>query len=423
MKQKLSMIAGPRRACFSYSFGMTLALVGASLLGPSARAAVDFRPLATIDVSHNTNVFARPADQPPFPETGNTALGDTITQYLVGAIAEFTWMRDKLSLTAQGSRFDYNHFGELNHYDSKFGGSLDWRLGTILDGNVGYTQSRLMGPLADTLADQLEIQTEKQGTATVRLLITPRWRFDVKPVWHDLESPLPAFPQFGFKETSVTGTLNYVGIDKLTAGLRWDYLDGSFHHIVAATKYRQTTAELVANYAVTNFSTFDAEAGFTRRNNSLVNPQDAVALGLAAAPAGTNSAFTGALGFRRQFSSKTSASVRILREIDSYVAGANPAVSTSGEATVKWEPDFRFSFVALYRLGRQAIQGAVANSDFTTRSDTARHAELAVEYHALYWLTFRPYALYDKRTSSFHDANYSATIAGIQFTAQLQPLR
>ena len=423
MKQKLSRVAGCSRACFLYSFGTALGLVGAGFLGPSARAAVDFRPLATIDVSHNSNVFARPSDQPPFAGTGNTALGDTITQYLVGATAEFSWLREKLSLTAQGSRFDYNRFDQLNHYDSSFGGTLDWRLGTIIDGDVEYRQSRLMGPTADTLADQLEIQTEKQGTATARILITPRWRFDVKPAWHDLESPLPAFPQFGFKETRVTGTLNYVGIDKLTAGLRWDYLDGSFHHIVAATKYRQTTTELVANYAVTNFSSFDAEAGFTRRNNSLVNPQDAVALGLAAAPEGTNSAFTGALGFRRQFSSKTSASVRILREIDSYVAGANPAVSTGGEVTLKWEPDFRFSFVARYSLDRQAIQGAVATSDFTTRSDTARHAELAVEYHALYWLTFRPYALYDKRTSSFHDANYAATVAGIQFRAQLQPLR
>ncbi len=422
MKQKLSMVARPRRACFLYSFGLALALAGASILGPSARAAVDFRPLATIDVSHNSNVFARPADQPPFPETGNTALGDTITQYLVGATAEFSWLREKLLLTAQGSRFDYNHFDELNHYDSRFGGTFDWQLGTILDGDLEYTQNRMMGPLADTLADQLEIQTEKQATATVRIKLSPRWRFDVKPAWHDLESPLPDFPQFGFKETRISGTLDYLGINKLTAGLRGDYLDGSFHDIVAATKYRQTTTELVVSYAVSNFSSFDAEAGYTHRNNSLVDPRDAVALGLAAAPEGTNSAFTGSLGFRRQFSAKTSASLRVLREIDSYVAGANPAVSTAGEATVKWEPDFRFSFVAQYRLARQAIQGVVATSDFTTRADTARHAELAVEYHAFHWLTLRPYALYDKRTSSFHDANYTATIFGVEFRAQLQQL-
>jgi hypothetical protein len=417
MNQKLSMDCRPGRAWVT-----ALALVGAGLLGPSARAAVDVRPLATVDVYHNSNVFARPADQPPFPETGNTGLGDTITQYLVGATAEFSWAREKLLLTAQGARFNYNRFGELNHYESRFGGTLDWRLGTILDGDVGYTQNRLMGPLADTLSDQLEIQTEKQGTATVRILLTPRWRFDVKPAWHDLESPLAAFPQFGFKETRVSGTLNYVGINKLTTGLREDYLEGSFHDIVAATKYHQTTTELVANYAVTNFSSFDAEAGFTRRNNSLVNPQDAVALGPAAAPEGTNTAFTGSLGFRRQFSSKTSVSVRVLRAIDSYVAGANPAVSTAGEATMKWEPDFRFSFVARYRLAREAIQGALATSDFTTRSDTARHAELAVEYHALHWLTFRPYTLYDKRTSNFHNANYTATVVGIEFTARLEPL-
>jgi hypothetical protein len=420
MKQKLSRVAGPRRA-----FCLPLSLAAAGLLlGPPARAAVDFRPFATVNLNHNSNVFARPADQPPFAVSGNTQLGDTITQYLVGASAGFSFGRDKLSLNAQGSRFYFNRFGELNHYESRFGGTFDWRLGTILDGSVEYTQSRPMSPLADTLSEQLEIQTEKEGTATARLLLTPRWRFDLKSTWHDLESPLPTYPQFGFKETRVSGTINYVGIDKLTAGLREDYLDGSFHHILAATKYRQSTTEMVATYAVTNFSSFEAEAGYTRRSNSLVNQEDAVAAGLVATPAvGTNTAFTGGLGFRRQFSAKTSASLRVFREVDSYVAGANSEVGTAGEATVKWEPDFRFSFVARYRLTRQAIQGAVAISNFTARSDTARHAELATEYHALPWLTFRPYALYDKRTSNFHDANYSATVVGIDFTARLQTLQ
>jgi hypothetical protein len=422
MKQKLSRVAGPRRA-YGLSLGIPLALAGAGL-GAPAHAVVDFRPLATVNVSHNSNVFARPADEPPFAVTGNTQLGDTITQYLVGATAGFSFGREKLSLNAQGARFHFNRFGELNHYESRFGGTLDWRLGAIVEGDVEYTQNRLMGPLADTLSEQLEIQTERQGTATVRILLTPRWRFDLKPTWHDLESPLPAYPQFGFKETRIAGTINYLGIDKLTAGLREDYLDGAFHHILAATNYRQATTDLVASYAITHFSSFEAEAGYTRRSNSLVNPGDALAAGLVAAPlVGTNSAFTGALGFRRQFSAKTSASLRVSREVDSYVAGANSEVATAGEATVKWEPDFRFSFVARYRLTRQAIAGAVAIANFTARSDTARHGEVAVEYHALHWLTFRPYALYDKRTSNFHDANYSATIVGIDFTAQLQPLQ
>jgi hypothetical protein len=402
---------------------LLVTLVVAGLVGPSARAAVDFRPLASVNVNHNNNVFARPADQPPFAGTGNTDLGDTITQYRVGAIAEFSYAREKLSLTAEGSRFSFNRFDQLNHYESKFGGNLDWRLGTFLDGDVQYSQNRLMGPLADTLSEQLEVQTEKLGSATVRLRITPQWRFDVKPVWHDMESPLPQYPEFGFKETRVSGTLNYLGINKLTAGLREDYLDGEFHHILAATKYRQTTTELVANYNITKFSSFDAEAGYTRRSNSLVNPADGSGIGQPAAPlVGTNTAFTGALGVRRQFSAKTSASLRALREIDSYVAGANPAVTTAGEATLQWEPDFRFSIVARYRLARQVIQGELVTSAFTTRSDTARHAELAVEYHLFHWLTLRPYGLYDKRTSNFHNANYSATTVGFEVTAQPQPL-
>jgi hypothetical protein len=44
-----------------------------------------------------------------------------------------------------------------------------------------------------------------------------------------------------------------------------------------------------------------------------------------------------------------------------------------------------------------------------------------VEYHALRWLTLRPYALRDTRSSNFHGANFNATVYGIDFTAQLHP--
>ncbi len=419
MTHKPSRVAGRRSG-----FVGPLALAAAcSLTISRALAAVDFNPFATLDVAHNSNVFARPADDPPFADTGNRRLGDTIAQYLAGATADFAWQAQKLSLTAQGSRFQFDRFDQLNHYESKWGGNFDWRAATMVDGNLSYSQNRAMGPLADTLSEQLEIQTERLGSGTVRVLITPRWRFDLKSLWHELESPLPSYPEFGFKEARASGTLNYVGIDKLTAGLRGEYLDGAFHHIVGATSYRQSTAELVASYAVTDFSSFDAEAGYTRRRSTLVNPDDALLPGLSAAGlAGTDTTFTGSLGFRRQLSVKTNVGLRVFREIDSYVAGANSEVGTGGEANVKWEPDVKLALTARYRFTRQQIQGAVAISDFAARSDTARHAEIGLEYHARRWLTFRPYALYDERTSNFHDANFSATVVGIDFTAQLHSL-
>jgi hypothetical protein len=118
---------------------------------------------------------------------------------------------------------------------------------------------------------------------------------------------------------------------------------------------------------------------------------------------------------------KTSATLRIFREVDSYVAGANSEIGTGGELGVKWDPDLKVSVTARYRMSTQSIQGGVAISDFNTRSDRVKHAELGVDYQALYWLTIRPYAMRDIRTSNFHDANFNSTVVGIDFTAQLHP--
>src|SRR6201999_3134692 len=119
---------------------------------------------------------------------------------------------------------------------------------------------------------------------------------------------------FGFKESGGSASVNYLGIDKLTAGLREEYLNGSYHHIVAATRYHQTTTDLTANYAVTGFSAFDGQVGYTTRNSSLVDSADATGplAGIGGA-IGKTTALTGALGFKRALSVKTSISFRVFR--------------------------------------------------------------------------------------------------------------
>lgn len=404
-----------RRALAMVSLG-----TGIFLLAGTARlyAAVDFKPFATLSASHNSNVFARADDEPPFRERGNTSLGDTITRYLVGATAQFDWGLDRLSLNGQGERFQFNRFGQLNHNETKFGASFDWHLGGMLDGTLDYSQRRAMAPLADTLSDQLEIQTDKVASGTFRFLLTPRWRIDLQPTWHEFASPLPQYPDFGDKETGVAASLNYLGIRKLTAGLRLDYLDGRYHGIAGATRYHQTTGQLTTDYAVSGFSAFDGQVGYTKRQNSLVNSADAL-------PGVNNrvdntTALTGSLGFRRVLSVKTSVGLRIFREVDSYVAGANSEIGTGGEANVKWEPDVRFTVVLRYRMATESIQGTLVIANFTNRTDHIHDAEADLEYHAFKWLTLRPYFLYDRRRSNFHSANFSSSTVGIDLTAHLK---
>jgi hypothetical protein len=391
------------------------------LLSPCARARTDFIPYATVGVEHNSNVFARPAAEPPFAASGNTRLDDTIERFLVGVDTGFAWGRNRLSLDGQAQRFEYNHFGGLSHYEHTLDGKLDWYPSSIVDGSLEYEDLRRMQSLADTLSDQLELQSDRMATATIRLHATPRWRIDLQPRWHELDSPLPQYPGFGFREKGGAASVNYLGINKLTAGLKLEYTDGAYHQIVAATRYHQSTASLTADYAVTGFSSFDGQLGYTRRSNSLVDPANA--------PPGSNgiggvvgdtSAFTGTLGFRRRLSVKTSVNLSVFRQVDSYVAGANSEIGTGGDVGVTWDPDVKFSVALHYRQSNQSIRGQLAIANFLNRSDHSHVAEFYVKYYVRRWLTLRPYISRDQRSSNLKEANYTATLVGVDLTARLQ---
>jgi hypothetical protein len=391
----------------------------ASVVSHPADAATDYNPFATIDVEHTSNVFSLPGKQTLVP---GASFEDTITRYIVGGTAKFDWGPETLVLNAQGSRQQYAQNSELSHYESKFGGTFGWQMSPILNGTLEYTQARTISSPGDTLSQQLEIQTERAVRGTLRVLITPRWRFDVEPEWHQLHSPLPLYPEFGYEETSTAASINYLGIQKLTAGVRGSYLDGSFHHIVDATRYHQKTAELTSNYAVTGFTAFDLKLGYTWRDSSFINPADAGTSN--SGPGGTlgsAKAFTGSLGLTRHLSVKTGLTVKVFREVDSYAAGANPELSTGAEAALKYDPDFRFSFGLRYRYAKQSIQGTQVISDFTGRSDRIDEGEISVRYQILRWLSVRPYASRFTRSSNLQRASYNNTIVGIDFTAQLHP--
>jgi hypothetical protein len=391
----------------------------ACVVSRPADAVTDYNPFAAIDVEHTSNVFSLPDKQALAP---GASFQDTITRYIVGGTAKFDWGPETLALDAQGSRQQYAQNSELSHYESKFGGKFGWQMSPILNGTLEYTQSRTISAPGDTLSQQLEIQTERVIQGVLRVMITPRWRFDVEPEWHQLDSPLPLYPEFGYEETSTAASINYLGIQKLTAGVRGSYLDGSFHHIVDATRYNQKTAELTSNYAVTGFTAFDLKLGYTWRDSSVINPADAATVN--SGPGGTlgsAKAFTGSLGLTRHLSVKTGLSVKVFREVDSYAAGANPEISTGAEAALKYDPDFRFSFALRYRYAKESIQGTQVISDFTGRADRINEGELSVRYQILRWLSVRPYASRFTRSSNLQRASYNNTIVGIDFTAQLHP--
>ncbi|HEV2271001.1 MAG TPA: hypothetical protein VGR92_16225 [Steroidobacteraceae bacterium] len=413
--------------CDSRITGTCLAVVAAAaLLAGAARpvlAATGFSPFATVGYEHDSNVFMRPSNEPAFAGEGITALGDSILDYEVGIDGEDDWGPERLTLNASATRNDYDRFSFLNNYEYIFGANLAWRLSPVLDGTATYKQTRYMAPFTNTFATSLLLDTERTGSVTGRVLISPEWRLDLTPELHQLDTPVPGFPDFSLREKIGIAGLNYLGFGKLTAGVQLTYDDGRYEGIAAATRYQQRDADLTANYKVSGLSTFTFAAGYSERSSE-ANPTDSAPLppGVFAGYAGnlgTTSGATGALTYQRDFTGKTSARLSLFRRVDSYAAGANPEIGTGGEVGVTWKVDPKIIVNLNYGLAHDQIKGGLVVLNAVNRTDRTQNAEFEVQYTALPWLTIRPYVNWNKASSTFTLGNYSALMIGIDVTGRL----
>lgn len=419
--------ATPR--CRAPAIARFATIAAAALLAGTAHpaaAAAFFSPFAVLGYQHNSNVFMRPSSAPPFAAQGITALGDSILDVKAGLGSEFDWGVDRLTLDASATRDRYDRFSFLDHYEYRLDGKLHWRLAPALYGTVTYEQTRYMPSFTYTFTTALLLDTERTASVAVRVLVTPEWRLDLTPGLHQVATPLPGFADFKLYETTGIAGLEYLGFGKLTAGLQFSYDNGRYEGIAAATRYHQRGFALTANYKLSGFSTFSANAGYTSRNSE-ANPADSV---LAPAGAGIFTGFaglvgrtssaTGSLTYERQFTGKTSGTLSFFRRVDSYTAGANPEIGTGGAVGVTWQADPKIRVRLNYAFTRDKIEGGLVVLNAVNRTDRTQTAEFEVRYRALSWFTIRPYVNWSNARSTFKLGNYSATILGVDVTARFR---
>ena len=419
-----SLGIGPRSARAAAAAVLVLAAQAVFAAEPDATP-IGFSPFATLGYQYDTNVFMRPSGSVLFVGQGSTGLSDSIVSYQGGFSETAGAGPQHLSLEADATRDQYDRFSYLNHFDYNFGGLLDWRLGPVVDGTATYRQSRFMADFFNTFSTALLVDTAKNGSVTVRVLITPEWRLDLTPGMQELDTPLVAYPDFRtFDKIGIAG-LNYLGFGKLTAGLQFTYDDGRYEGIAAATRYQQREADLTANYKVSGLSTFVASAGYTRRSSE-PNPADAVPVSgggglIGYGSLGETSSATGSVSYNRKLTGKTSVSLTLFRRVDSYSAGANPEVGTGGSVGASWNADPKIIVNLNYGLTREQVQGGLVVVNAPNLSQRQQNAQFEVRYKLLTWLTVRPYVSWTRQTSTFTLANYSATIVGIDVTARPPP--
>lgn len=389
-----------RRRSRGLDFGIAFI---ASICSASTQADINLMPYASGRTLYDSNVFALSSANQAVLQNGDPRRSDTVFRYAAGADASFLWNRQEVYGFAEGRRFNYLHFNQLDHDEYTLSGGSNWVISNALGGSVNYRQDRRMASFADRTTTQLEMEAERTLLARLDVKVSDEWRLDGGFKLHGLDSPLPGFPLFALDEHSGNMRIRYVGRGKLGVGLYTEYLEGDYRGVPDEGRFRQATAELTSTYAVSGLSDFDAKVGYSQRKSQIEQGGDV-------------SGLAGTLAYKRSFTGKTSGNVQIFRRINSYVAGATSVVETGATVALRWQPSSTISVSPDYSWIETGYRGTSApGSSFPSRRDHYQTAGISINYEARSWLSIRAFGQAQDRNSNIVLDSFNESQIGIEF--------
>lgn len=384
------------------------------LLPTPAMAQFAIRTAVTSQFQYNSNVFDLQNGFPVLNPDGTPAVGpnefrhaDTFYAYSGLADLNYQWDQQLFYIDAKDTQYDYQHFLQLTHNEYNVDGGWNWKLGPLLDGSLDVARIRTLVAFTDVVSSEISFQTEQREAGSIRLQLTPDWRLEGTGFYHTIDEPLPGTPDLVLYEDSATAAIKYLARAGLTAGLSVNYLTGHFTGAPQTLDpaYQQTTEDLVATYKATGASTFAGEAGYSRRTSD--NGLDNL------------SGPTGALDYRNQLTAKTAVEFKVDRAITSFIATTGAQIETDASVTTEWKATYKIHVLGTYTWSYIDMPGQ-GNTPAQTRIDHLQFATLTINYDARRWLTVKPYATFQTRSSNLVGANFNATTIGVYLTVNWQ---
>lgn len=301
---------------------------------PAAAVTFDLSPFAELSASYERNLLRVEDRQDAIDDspTGDSRVSDSVRTASGGLTLEVDHGLQAVIATAQLSRSDYAHFDQLDHtaYDGVFG--WRWGIGRLLDGELGWRGNRRLDDFDNRDGTASNFRTERQIRASGGLAIAARWRAELRLRGDRRENSLLNRQRFDVEERTADLALFYLAEPVLRAGIGLRRVDGEYLRRDAqqfpnlARQYDDFGVDLRATWRPSGISTFDARIGRTERSLEPVQGQD----------------FSGAVGhleYRRDISGKSSARLRVFRDVFSVEnVDANFIEDTGVTAGFDWQP-------------------------------------------------------------------------------------
>ncbi len=356
------------------------------------QAKLELFPFVSAAARYDDNVFRYRDGDEAFAARGDRRQSDTVMQYVGGVTSTYAIGLQTFNLNASASKFEYDHFKDLDYKGHNINGGLNWQIGSLLKGDIKASDQRDLQDF-DTTSDTSErsLRDQTNGTATFNIKLFQDYELRPRVGASRARYSRGTSRQQDLDEESYALALSYIGRGTISVGVEGVFKQGDFIRrdplAGAVEEYDETTLQLVGRWSPSAVTSVDYALGSSRRKNEGIDVQN-------------DSAVVGSLNFSRNVSVKTTIFSGIYRNISSAQrAGESTVISSGINAGASWRatPFIVLSGSTFY--GQEDFQDSVLVDE--DRKDKVRGASLSVAYSV-------------DRTSEVTSEEYDAFQAGLE---------
>ena len=403
-----------------YLLSCFLLLLGGGLPSKSyAVASPDdtIRPFVASSLLYDSNFLRFSDNVDPVLVTGKSDKSEFIKQVAAGFDMDWTISRQHIIVKANVNQNWYQNFSSLDYTGWDTQAQWNWQMGNDLDGQIGYTNTQILGGYGQLNLDRLisNLQNNQRSFANAGYLFHPNGKLKLgvfrterqfENIDQQVNNNIEDNAELNLQYLSPTGSI--LGVQVLAT-------DGQYPK-------RQLTANSTADNAYTRMSyaatwdwrtsssktRIDGLVGYTHQdhaNFSVRNFSDIIAQ----------------LNLHWQASEKTLLALSTRREISQTNSRFASFVLTQGVwFNLTWQPTPKIVLTLPLSYQQQQYLGGTGSSAVVgseQQKDNVADIGLRLMYHPVESISIGPVLRYEKRDSNIPIASYESKSAGVNLQA------
>lgn len=253
---------------------LALLLCALSSVPVGARPSDPLHLYAGVAYGHDDNLLRVPDNLPGFDNTR----ADSWWQREGGLIFDKSYSRQRVVLIGKVSKYDFDHFKQLNYDGKDLQATWYWQLGNHLEGRIGTTYQQVLAPYTDFYSNERNLRRTRSKFAEAAWRFHPSWRVRTGLQRDRFDYELSSQRYNNRTENASELELDYLPRSGSTVGLvarrvtgRYPYLR-PFGSALYSDNFTQDEIKGRVHWLATGSTSIDALIGRTQRSQPSYGP-------------------------------------------------------------------------------------------------------------------------------------------------------